>query len=216
MNLTLHARTARSTTDSEFDLDDDRALSLHDAAAENNIRILKMFLQFPDVDLDGLDAGGITPLVRAVMNGSLKAAKLLLVAGANPNFDSIGGGYALHAAVWTPSVDMVRLLLDHGADTEVRSSRGTTPLIECAAFGTPEIAQVLLEHGADVLAIDPLGCTALHWADSVEMAEVLIEGNVHVNAIDNDGDTALDLAEENGNADLAEFLERRGGIRGRV
>lgn len=102
---------------------------------------------------DALVAGGanvsaidqflITPLHSAILVRSESMAKLLLDAGADPNFAPRGQG-PLCAAVIARSAGIVRLLLSHGADPDARPCSGVmTPREIARDCPDPTIADLL-------------------------------------------------------------------------
>ncbi len=68
------------------------------------------------------------PLIQAVANANLEAARLLLDAGADPNSAALGDGMTpLHFAAKTDQIDMARLLVSHKADPALASRQGLWP-----------------------------------------------------------------------------------------
>ena len=62
------------------------------AAVANNVEALHAVLSWPEVDVDAVDLGGMTPLIAAACNGCcVDVIQCLLAAGASPRHrDSIG------------------------------------------------------------------------------------------------------------------------------
>jgi uncharacterized protein len=97
-------------------------------------------------------ADGTTPLYAAV-GGDPTCVRLLLDAGADPNFESRGetdGTPLCMAAAWGHS-GVARELLSHGADPNQREDDGAagSPLLWATRNGHVETVRLLLETGAD-------------------------------------------------------------------
>lgn len=68
-----------------------------------------------------------TALHRAVAEDSLERTRLLLLAGANPNFVTHKGRSALHFAASRRNLEIMRILLIAGADSNLRDQCSMTP-----------------------------------------------------------------------------------------
>lgn len=64
--------------------------------------------------MDAQAAGGQTPLHRAVINGNLRGAVILIENGAFVSFKDKAGDTPLHLAVKLGDLEFVDLLLNHG------------------------------------------------------------------------------------------------------
>ena len=97
---------------------------------------------------------GTTPLYLASVGGQTEVARLLMEAGASPNIESSGDGWAglpLCAAACWGHTDTVRELLAHGADPNLREDYGTgsSPLDWADREPHPETAELLRAAGAE-------------------------------------------------------------------
>lgn len=102
------------------------------------------------------DLQGRTPLMLAVMQGFVEAAKILIAAGADVNSISQpdskvmvlfrGDGIsrtALHFATEAGQKDAIALLLEAGADPNIPDGKGNTPLDVATCKGFADIAALL-------------------------------------------------------------------------
>jgi ankyrin repeat protein len=70
--------------------------------------------------------GGSSPLITASLFGKPEAAKVLIEAGADVNFQNNDGSTALHAGAFFCRPEIVRMLLDNGADKSLKNKFGAT------------------------------------------------------------------------------------------
>ncbi|MEE9320693.1 MAG: ankyrin repeat domain-containing protein [Granulosicoccus sp.] len=82
-----------------------------------------------DADANAVDVYRFTPLMRAVDNGHLGAARLLLNApGVNPDAQNEVGNTALHHAIGNNDIALVTVLLEYQADSLLANREGLTPM----------------------------------------------------------------------------------------
>ena len=127
--------------------------------------------------------------------------KLLLDAGANPNFACQKGETALMNAASSSKPKRINILLKAGAKPHIKDKDGKTALhYACCDINYsahPECIPVLLQAGINIDETDNMGRTPLHAAaisqNSGCLRELLKRGADH-RLRDNDGATPLDLA----------------------
>ncbi|MCO6490546.1 MAG: ankyrin repeat domain-containing protein [Phaeodactylibacter sp.] len=102
-----------------------------------------------------------TPLITAAFAGNADAARLLIEAGADINYQNDDGSTALHTAAVFGKTDVAKLLIDAGAKLDVPNKEGATALHTAAFFGRTEIVKALLDKGADKTIKNGVGKTAL-------------------------------------------------------
>ena len=155
---------------------------------------------------------GITPLHLAAFVGNLEVVDLLIKSYANVNVkDEEDGITPLHQAAANGFYYVVRLLVDNGASVNTKSIYGITPLhVAAEAYGdTERIIQFLIDEGSDLEGKDDVGWTALHFAASASnmgSVQTLIRNGANATAEDSEGSTARDLAIENGDTEISNYL----------
>jgi type II secretory pathway predicted ATPase ExeA len=110
------------------------------------------------------DVGGFTPLMAAVVNGQLPAARFLLDRGADVNVRAHGDITALMLAVINDRHEAVKLLLERGADVNAQSGAGWTALTFAAWKSDAALERVLLSHGAKPNVTDKQGWRPVEYA----------------------------------------------------
>jgi len=143
--------------------------SLHQAAQEGNLDVLKQYIE-SGVDCDQRNSGGQTPLILAAEAGHLALVKYLLHRGAKLNYKSKHGGEetALIMAANSNHLEVVRELLEHGADPDASDNEGISALMTAASWGYVEILACLLKT---IDQADNHGNTALLWAAKYNQTE---------------------------------------------
>ncbi|MFC1604708.1 ankyrin repeat domain-containing protein [Planctomycetota bacterium] len=156
--------------------------NIHTAASVGNIEKLRSIVE-AGVDVNEIDDGGMTPLLRAVSRKHTKVAEFLVENGADVNTGDKWGYAPLVHALWNTDSDMVKLLLDKGADP---NAKDTSPRY---------------------------GHTPLHWAimmDSKESTELVLAAGADVNGKSNTGETPLDVAAYSASPAMGELLVAKG------
>ena len=110
------------------------------------------------------DANGFTPLMIAVANDRVSAARALLDRGAEINARARGGITSLMLGIINDRLDAVTLLLERGADINAQSGSGWTALSFAAWKGDDALVRVLLSHGAKPNLVDKQGWAPLDYA----------------------------------------------------
>lgn len=105
--------------------------------------------------------------------GQIRATRVLLSLGANPNTRSRDSLTALILASSADHgrVDLARALLDAGADVNARDKDGKTSLMQAVVSADTVLAEALLTAGAFINAEDHYGDTALGTALSFKESE---------------------------------------------
>lgn len=103
--------------------------------------------------------------LRNIYSPNAKVSRLLLLAGASPNFitEYLGNAPALCMYAHEGSVEMVSLLLEFGADVELTNSQGCTALSLASARGHCDVVRRLAAAGASLGHADMAGqCPLVH------------------------------------------------------
>ena len=131
----------------------------------------------------------------ATLNGSLQQMKILIIHGAQVNYQSSDGTTALWLAV--PDWDKTKLLLDNGADVN-HKIQGYGILVKLAAMpGTIKLFHLLTDKGADLKTSAPDNYLLYNAASSGDTAIVgfLIRSGFNVNDSVAFGDYPVNNAE---------------------
>lgn len=157
------------------------------------------------------DATGKTPLMRTAERGAIRAASVLLAAGAEVDAqvsdrDSFRFGCnALFFAAESGSEELVEMLLQAGASTHAKASDGTTPLTFAVEHKSVRMVNALLAAKASLP--DDILIPSV-WNDSGEISLLLVGAGANVDARDSLGQPALHRAAETGQAEVVRALIR--------
>lgn len=101
-------------------------VDIHTAVISDQLDAVKQYIAAGH-DLNVRDPfGGSSPLISAAVFGKTEAARILLDAGADINFQNNDGSTALHTAAFFCRPDIVQLLLDNKADQTIKNKYGAT------------------------------------------------------------------------------------------
>jgi ankyrin repeat protein len=124
-------------------------------AADYSVNFPEMLKLLLTAKADPNIGKGNLPLMVAVNNADIGAAKLLLENGANPNIHDHDGNTPLHEATFSSKLDkkVIVLLLENKADPNVRNRFGRTPLDSIRSVNMlpdqkTEIIALLHQYGA--------------------------------------------------------------------
>lgn len=101
-------------------------IDIHTAIVTENLEALKQHIAAGS-NLNEKDPyGGSSPLISASVFGKTEAAKLLIEAGADLNFQNNDGSTALHTAAFFCRPEIVQMLIDKGVDKTIKNKFGAT------------------------------------------------------------------------------------------
>jgi uncharacterized protein len=146
-------------------LNPDKQHGLFLALRAESVKVAKVLIQTPQVDVNMLNQNGESPLMMAVFRGNTELVNALLARDADVNKT---GWTPLHYAATAGNLPLIALLLDKHAYIDAESPNGTTPLMMAAQYGNPAAVKLLLEEGADPLIKNQLGLTAIDFAQRAQ------------------------------------------------
>ena len=159
-----------------------------------------------------------TPLWIAAISGRFDISKLLVDHGANVNISDVDNETPLWRAASFGYLDVSKLLVDHGADINIPSTRsGCTPLTIAANGKYYDVCKYMMLHA---LSVDyskvgeyygDLLCYASYHGD-MELCQKLVQNlpQADVSMKSRDGKTALNVAAEEEQYDILEYLLNQG------
>lgn len=176
--------------------------------------IKKLFLS--NVDVNAEDRNYRTSLHRAVLNGHLEVAKLLIEYGADVNADH-ALKTPLCCAIRGKHTEIVRLLVENGANVNASCTNinGTSSLTLAIRSGIPEILRILVKAGANINKEVGHGGWPLHMAVSsgnIEFVDILLKEGGDINPLHHNK-TPLNLAAKRGREDICKLLLSYGALR---
>lgn len=105
--------------------------------------------RFDHADLDATREHGLTPLMRAALEGRADIVAELLAHGVSIARRNMDGNNALWLACVSGNAEVVRALVAAGIDVDNRNDMGATCLMYTASAGKADMVALLLECGAD-------------------------------------------------------------------
>ena len=111
------------------------------------------------------DAGGNTPLLLSVINGSTQIVDYILSKVVDINAKDNRGFTPLHYSCQYNYENIAKLLIDKGAGINIMENRGLTPIFLAARNGNLNLVKMLVDKGADPNAkIKGVWVTPLSWS----------------------------------------------------
>jgi uncharacterized protein len=102
-------------------------VDIHTAVVTGNLEALKQHIAAGSNINEKDPFGGSSPLISASVFGKTEAARILIDAGADINFQNNDQSTALHTAAFFCRPEIVKMLLDKGADKTIKNKFGATP-----------------------------------------------------------------------------------------
>ncbi|EER12170.1 conserved hypothetical protein [Perkinsus marinus ATCC 50983] len=136
----------------------------------NNMYALSLILDYPGVDLEGLNRHRVTPLAAQVRADHVDMVEELIRAGAKVAPNNNNNNTPLHLAVEEELRSVARVLLEYKADPHKKAYDGITPL----AMGSSTLDQLddaLLSYNAEV---EEIPTSSTEWHGFEERMEYLI------------------------------------------
>lgn len=108
-------------------------IDIHTAVVTNNLDALRQHIAAGTNVNEKDPFGGSSPLISAAVFGKTDAAKILMDAGADLNFQNKDGSTALHTSAFFCRPEIVKMLLGKGANKTIKNNYGSTPYETVAA-----------------------------------------------------------------------------------
>ena len=150
---------------------------LHLATQLGNCEIIQLLLDFK-ADINAIQTWKTTktPLQIAIIKDDVKATRILLKNGANPNLaptNQLGFGLIpIHIGITLKVFDIVELLIAYNADLNLKDHRGYTPMHWAIHRRNMKTMKVLLMHGASVDIQDMNGNNVFEKALNMDLDHV--------------------------------------------
>ncbi|XP_028263755.1 ankyrin repeat and SAM domain-containing protein 3 [Parambassis ranga] len=191
----------------------DVPLDLHTACSIGQYDVVAECIKKHEVDLNGKNIGGWTPLMYASYIGHDNIANLLLEAGVNVNAATAKGLTPLMLAASCGNESIAYFLLQQGAELELKDSRGWTALFHCTSTGHQQMVKFLLDNNADANVKEPgSGFTPLMEAAASGheiIVQYLLDHKVKVDERNAKGENARALAMMYGYTKIASLIDSR-------
>ncbi|KAB7502063.1 Rabankyrin-5 [Armadillidium nasatum] len=126
---------------------------LHLAVEKNNMPLVRVLLNTPDIEINIKDEKGLPPLWYALIKSKdfsgISSAALLIEKGAPLDEEIREGNTLLHLVAVEELEEAGIYLTNQGADPSLCNSLGESPLHISCTKGLPSLTSALLEAGAD-------------------------------------------------------------------
>lgn len=175
-------------------------IPLHLAAKYGCRRAILYLLEADNNLIDDINNIGHTPLLLALINKHYRAATILLLKGANPNYVIANGfGYMSFLFLVADNPKLTKLFVNRGLNLSLKDTENRTLIHLAALWNRSNSLKYLLNHCIDINCIDTRnGNTALHVAaekNNYKVIEVLlICSKINTEIKNNQGNTPLALA----------------------
>ena len=188
---------------------------LHDAANNDNGKLVELLLQYGVNANMKKDDDGTTALHTAAYCNGTNAAKALLKHGFDVEVTDTAGETPLATAAKFGNRTMIECLLQQGGNVHAKNKFGKTPLFLAIENGHCEVhdLKLLLDHGSSVNVTDQYGRYPTHYLPgdaTAELFELLSKYGACTNCSDENGETPLHFAAAVGNTAYAEWLLQHG------
>jgi len=185
----------------------------NDALFNENLLVIRKYIEFGGVDINSKVESGLYPLVYAARFNKLKSLEFLLKNKADPNLkDPVSGQTALFSAT---SHEAINLMLNYGADVSIKDKNNRTAynivdksirniLSDGVVFSSISKGDLnkYIKEKLPLSKTDHQGNTALHVAAKNSHAHIikyLLQKGITVNSKNKKSETALDLVKSKKN-----------------
>ncbi|KAG9276191.1 ankyrin repeat and SAM domain-containing protein 3 isoform X2 [Astyanax mexicanus] len=186
-------------------------LDLHTACSIGQYDVVVECIQRRDVDVDGKNLGGWTPLMYAAYIGHDNIANLLLESGVSVNASTAKGLTPLMLAASCGNESIAYFLLQQGAELEGKDGRGWTALLHSTSNRHQQMVKFLLDNNANANIKEPVfGFTPLMEAAASGheiIVQYLLDHGARVEERNSKGETARVLAMTYGHTKIASLID---------
>ncbi|XP_074788120.1 ankyrin repeat and death domain-containing protein 1B isoform X3 [Athene noctua] len=184
------------------------------AAKTNNLETMEKLFK-KNVNINAVDAHGLTVIHLAAWTGNLDIMRKLVKAGADQKAKNEEGMNVLHFAAQNNSVKIVDYFLQdlHLNDLNKPDGKGKKPFLLASEKGHVDMINNLITLKLFTSERDKEGNTALHLAAKnghSEVVEILLEQWKEINELNQNGETPFYLSVEGGHKKCAELLLEAG------
>ncbi len=158
-------KSPRQTAESQTTVSTPK-VDLHSAVFTGDLETIRQHIKAGS-DLNVLEPSrASTPLITAAYLGNTEAAKILIDAGAELNYQNADGSTALHTAAVFGKTNVAKILIDAGIDVNSQNNQGASALHTATFFCHVEIVEALLAKGADKTLKNKTGQTAYETVET--------------------------------------------------
>uniref|UniRef100_W5KIK0 Ankyrin repeat and sterile alpha motif domain containing 3 n=1 Tax=Astyanax mexicanus TaxID=7994 RepID=W5KIK0_ASTMX len=185
-------------------------LDLHTACSIGQYDVVVECIQRRDVDVDGKNLGGWTPLMYAAYIGHDNIANLLLESGVSVNASTAKGLTPLMLAASCGNESIAYFLLQQGAELEGKDGRGWTALLHSTSNRHQQMVKFLLDNNANAISKPVFGFTPLMEAAASGheiIVQYLLDHGARVEERNSKGETARVLAMTYGHTKIASLID---------
>ncbi|MAF76596.1 MAG: hypothetical protein CME60_00440 [Halobacteriovoraceae bacterium] len=187
-----------------------KEIELFNAIETNEIEKIEYLLSDSSIDLNVRDEQGNTLLLRAMDEGKLEIAKILLEKGANPLVENKRGLSVATAAALQFEAELFKDLVKKGAKANPSVLGKMNLLMNLSMEGQNELVSFIAEQKPeDVNLQDEFGNTALHYAvqgGHEQVVRELIHHQARNDIRNAQGDSPLDMAKNDGHTTVIKAL----------
>ncbi|KAK2855446.1 hypothetical protein Q7C36_007315 [Tachysurus vachellii] len=186
-------------------------LDLHTACSIGQYDVVSECIHRGDVDVDGRNLGGWTPLMYAAYIGHDNIVNLLLESGVSVNASTAKGLTPLMLAASCGNESIAYFLLQQGAELERKDGRSWTALLHSTSTGHQQMVKFLLDNNANPNIKEPVfGFTPLMEAAASGheiIIQYLLDHGARVEERNFKGETARVLAMMYGHTKIASLID---------
>lgn len=177
------------------------------AASSGDGDSIDLFIQ-AGMEIDSMDSGGNTALIKASSGGRIGAVEKVLGLGADPRHTNNVGRDALISASSKGFEDVARMLIDRGADTSLKDSEGWGALSIAAYNGHSSVVSLLAGLSSAEELDDAL--LVASFSGDGDVIDTLLNQGANINARSPENKTPLMIAAEGGKLDIVRvFLQNQ-------